>query len=170
MAGNPRVFGLLEEMLDSGKTPEEVCRDCPELLPEVQQRWQEFRVIDAQVRERWRQLRHIEAEVDALFPKSPGPAAGGPPSAYDAAALPRVPGYEMEAVLGRGGMGVVYKARHPRLNRAVALKMLLAGPYAGPGELERFLREAETVAGLRHANIVQVHEAGDVDGRPNFTM
>jgi tetratricopeptide (TPR) repeat protein len=67
-------------------------------------------------------------------------------------------------------MGVVYKARHPRLNRAVALKMLLAGPYAGPGDLERFLREAETVAGLRHANIVQVHEAGDVDGRPYFTM
>jgi serine/threonine-protein kinase len=76
----------------------------------------------------------------------------------------------VEAVLGRGGMGVVYKARHPRLNRTVALKMLLAGPYAGPGELERFLREAETVAGLRHANIVQVHEAGDVDGRPYFTM
>ena len=39
MTGNPRVFGLLEEMLDSGKTPEEVCRDCPELLPEVRERW-----------------------------------------------------------------------------------------------------------------------------------
>lgn len=49
MAGNPRVFGLVEEMLDSGKTPEEVCRDCPELLSEVRQRWEEFRRIDAQV-------------------------------------------------------------------------------------------------------------------------
>jgi serine/threonine protein kinase len=48
--------------------------------------------------------------------------------------------------------------------------MLLAGPYAQPYELERFLREAETLAGLRHANIVQVYEAGDVDGRPYFTM
>jgi serine/threonine protein kinase len=48
--------------------------------------------------------------------------------------------------------------------------MLLAGVYAQPQELERFLREAETVAGLRHANIVQVHEAGDVDGWPYFTM
>jgi serine/threonine-protein kinase len=156
VSDDPRVEQLLDELCDSQATPEEVCRSCPELLP--------------QVRERWRQLRRIEAEVDALFPNPPGPGAGGPPSASDAAALPRVPGYEVEAVLGRGGMGVVYKARHPRLNRAVALKMLLAGPYAGPGELERFLREAETVAGLRHANIVQVHEAGDVDGRPYFTM
>ena len=58
MASNPRVLELLEEMLDAGKTPEEVCRDCPELLPEVRQRWQAFRLIDAQVgalyRRRWR--------------------------------------------------------------------------------------------------------------------
>src|SRR5262249_38096252 len=52
----------------------------------------------------------------------------------------------------------------------VALKMLLAGAYAGPEERERFLREAEAVAGLRHANIVQVHGAGDHEGRPYFTM
>src|SRR6516162_3981396 len=67
-------------------------------------------------------------------------------------------------------MGVVYKAWHRRLNRAVALKMLLAGPYARPEELERFLREAEAVAGLRHANVVQVYDVGDLDGRPYFTM
>jgi serine/threonine protein kinase len=48
--------------------------------------------------------------------------------------------------------------------------MLLAGPYARPEELERFLREAEAVAGLRHANIVQVHDKGDLDGRPYFTL
>src|SRR5204863_1222918 len=60
--------------------------------------------------------------------------------------------------------------RHLRLNRAVALKMLLAGPYARPDELERFLREAQAVAGLRHPNIVHVNNAGDVDGRPYFTM
>ena len=48
MAGNPRVFELLEEMLDTGLTPEEVCRDCPELLPEVRRRWTTFRRIDAE--------------------------------------------------------------------------------------------------------------------------
>jgi serine/threonine-protein kinase len=153
---DPRVEQLLDELCDSQTTPEEVCGSWPELLP--------------QVRERLRQMRRLEAEVDALFPNSPEPGSGGARSAHDATALPRVPGYEVEAVLGSGGMGVVYKAWHPRLNRAVALKMLLAGPFAGPGELERFLREAETVAGLQHANIVQVHEAGDVDGRPYFTM
>ena len=50
MASDPRVLELLEEMLNSGKTPEEVCRDCPELLPEVRRRWQQFQLVDAQVR------------------------------------------------------------------------------------------------------------------------
>ena len=54
MAGNPRLLGLLEEMLDSGKTPEEVCRDCLDLLPEVRRRWQDFC--------------HIDAEIGALLP------------------------------------------------------------------------------------------------------
>src|SRR5262249_28599465 len=49
MASNPQVQGMLKEMLELGKTPEEVCRDCPELLPEVRHRWQAFRLIDAQV-------------------------------------------------------------------------------------------------------------------------
>ncbi len=85
-------------------------------------------------------------------------------------ALPRIPGYEVEAVLGRGGMGVVFRARHLPLRRVVALKMLLAGPYAGPHERERFRREAEAVARLRHPNVVQVYDVGDSDGRPYFTM
>src|SRR5262249_50686162 len=140
MAGDPRVLGLLEEMLDSGRPPEEVCRDCPELLPEVQRRWGQFRFIDA--------------EVGALLPEQRAPAAAGAPTPRPGG-LPRVPGYEVEAVLGHGGMGVVYKARHLALKRTVALKMLLAGAYAAPHERARFQREAEAVAGLRHPNIVQ---------------
>ena len=124
MSDDPRVQQLLDELCDSHATPEDVCGSCPELLPVV--------------RERWRQLRRVEAEVDALFPGPPEPGAGGPPSAHDATALPRVPGYEVEAVLGRGGMGVVYRARQLRLNRVVALKMALAGAAAGPPERERF--------------------------------
>jgi eukaryotic-like serine/threonine-protein kinase len=157
MASNPDVLALLEEMLDSGRSPEEVCRDCPELLTEVRKRWMAFRVVDG--------------SVAALFPDPDTHRGAGPTLAVpDPAKLPQVPGYEVEALLGRGGMGVVYRARHLRLNRAVALKMLLAGPCARPEELERFLREAQAVAGLRHPNIVQVYDVGDVEGRPYFTM
>src|SRR5262249_45349668 len=155
MPDDPRVKQLLEELLDCGGTPEEACRTCPELLP--------------QVRAGWQRLRALKAEVGALFPP-PHASDDAKPPPLPTADLPRIHGYEVQEVLGRGGMGVVYKAWHRRLHRPVAVKMLLAGAYAQPKELERFLREAETVAGLRHANIVQVHEAGDVDGRPYFTM
>ena len=67
-------------------------------------------------------------------------------------------------------MGVVFRARHLRLNRIVALKMALAGAYTSPHERERFQREAEAVAGLRHPNVVQIHDVGDSDGRPYYTM
>ena len=116
-------------------------------------------------------MRIVEAELDALFP-APGPGSDAGTSApwHACADSLRIPGYEVEALLGRGGMGVVYRARHLRLNRLVALKMLLAGAYAGPHERARFQREAEAVAGLRHANIVQVYDVGDHDGCPYFTM
>src|SRR5258708_30633962 len=67
-------------------------------------------------------------------------------------------------------MGIVFRARHLRLNRLVGLKMLLAGTYAAPHERARFEREAEAVARLKHPNIVQVYDVGDSDGRPYFTM
>ncbi len=76
----------------------------------------------------------------------------------------------MQSTLGRGGMGIVYKARHLRLNRVVALKMLLTGAHAGLPERTRFQREAEAVASLHHANIVAVYDVGDHEGCPYFTM
>jgi len=81
-----------------------------------------------------------------------------------------VPGYEIISELGRGGMGVVYKARHVHLNRMVALKMILAGVHVGPRDLIRFRSEAANVAGLQHPSIVQVYEVGEQDGRPYFSL
>src|SRR5262249_26216729 len=79
--------------------------------------------------------------------------------------LPLVPGYEVEAVRGRGGMGVVYQARHLAPKRTVALKMLAAG-HGHPAERARFRAEAEAVARLQHPNIVQIYEIGEAAGLP----
>jgi serine/threonine-protein kinase len=84
--------------------------------------------------------------------------------------LPQIDGYDVEAILGRGGMGVVFRARQHKLKRLVAVKTLLPGAYPGAQELARFRREAEAVAVLRHPNIVQVHDVGEMAGQPYFTM
>jgi serine/threonine protein kinase len=83
---------------------------------------------------------------------------------------PDVPGYEVLGELGRGGMGVVYKARQISLNRTVALKMILAGGHAGEAERRVFRTEAEAVARLQHPGIIQVYEVGDSSGIPYLVL
>ena len=84
--------------------------------------------------------------------------------------LPVIPGYEVLGVLGRGGMGVVYRAWQKGLNRSVAVKMVHAGAQADPKVLSRFRVEAEAVARLQHPNIVQVHEVGQHAGSPFLVL
>jgi serine/threonine-protein kinase len=152
---DPRVYALLDELQESGGTPEEACRSCPELLPLV--------------RARWARLKVLERELESMFPSSDS-GQGRTPTHVAGQQQPTIRGYEIYGVLGRGGVGVVYKALHLRLNRPVALKMLLAGGYARYEDVERFLHESEAVASLHHPNIVQVYDAGEVEGRPYFTM
>jgi|GEM_PF-2549673 len=81
-----------------------------------------------------------------------------------------VPGYEILGELGRGGMGVVYKARQVKLNRIVALKMVLSAQHADPRELIRFLEEAQAVAAIKHPHVIQVYDSGEYQGRPFMAM
>jgi hypothetical protein len=103
------------------------------------------------------------------------PTATGPPVATVGAeegkpGLPVVRGYEILGLLGRGGMGVVYKARQTALKRLVALKMIPSADFASPQELSRFRAEAEAIARLRHPNIGQVYEVGEERGCPFFSL
>jgi serine/threonine protein kinase/tetratricopeptide (TPR) repeat protein len=83
---------------------------------------------------------------------------------------PRIDGYEILGVLGRGGMGVVYKGRDIRLQRIVALKMILSGAHASSQELQRFQTEARAVAKLQHPNIVQIYDINQQDGHGYFSL
>lgn len=153
MVDDRRIEPLLQEIMDSGRSPQEVCRAWPELLPTVL--------------ERLRRLRALEDELEVMFPsRVPGGLTG---TTLDIE-TPDIPGYEVLGHLGHGGMGVVYKARHLKLTRTVAIKMLMSGGYAAAPELARFAREAQAIASLRHPNIIQVFDVGDSDGKPYFTM
>jgi WD40 repeat protein len=99
-----------------------------------------------------------------------GTAAGSSPASEARRPIPAIAGYEILGELGRGGMGVVYKARQVRLDRPCALKMILAGAHATPEAVARFLGEAAAIAKLQHRHIVQIYAIGEAEGLPYFEL
>ncbi len=121
-------------------------------------------------RERFPDLDPMWLAGAVLPPTRARPVAAPPRRKAGGSTEVRVPGYEILEELGRGGMGVVYKAWQKSLHRVVALKMLRDDALAGPDQLARFRREAEALAQLQHAHIVHIHDIGEHDGRPYFAL
>jgi serine/threonine-protein kinase len=143
----------LVEMRD-GRAPDmaNICREHPELAAELRELWGAVMVADA--------VAAHSAPLPAV------PHTDSPPEGLGT----RKGDYELLEELGRGGMGVVYKARQISLKRIVALKMILRGSLASAADVTRFRAEAETVARLDHPQIVPLYEVGEFEGQPYFSM
>ena len=133
---------------------EAVCSENPELSGELRRLWGALLVTDT---------------AGAIADE--GLSSVSDTSRWKSLTLPTTIGdYELIEELGRGGMGVVFRARQISLDREVAIKMILRGRLASEADLQRFLAEASATARLQHPNIVPVYEAGDIEGRPFFSM
>src|SRR6516162_6475546 len=156
------LAGYLREC-DAGRSPD--WSDLTARFPEFASAIEEFFAEQDQIDRAFAPLRpvaqaaaesaNIDDESTAVFPAGDAPAS----------MLPDLDGYDQFEPLGRGGMGVVYKARHLKLNRAVALKFDLTSPWAAPADRQRFRNEAEAVAHLDHPHIVPVYEVGESRGQ-----
>ncbi len=160
-ARDARLWAYLEQMLaehHAGQSPrvEAIAPDAPELHDELRSLWTAVIVTDC-------------VAVDGhRATQGHAPVGDRDPTALR---LPcRFGDYELLDELGRGGMGVVYRARHATLGRIVALKMLRDGVVASSTDVARFAAEAQATARLEHPHIVKMFEAGEHAGRAYFTM
>jgi serine/threonine-protein kinase len=152
-----RLLVDLSDQARHGRRPdvEAVAAQHPDVAAELRRLWAAAQFADAFARP--------FSTLPPTAPYCPPPSSG--------LSLPRRFGdYDLLEELGRGGMGIVYKARQRSLDRVVALKMILRADLATPAEQARFQAEAKAAGQLDHPNIVPVYEAGECEGRPYFTM
>jgi WD40 repeat protein len=158
MSDDTIVDALLSQWQSRQAAGEEVpvtdlCGERPDLIEEVERRVSAIR-----------RMQRLAQTLDPL-----ATSIGATPDLADAPPQ-TIGGYEILGELGRGGMGVVYKARQTSLKRLVALKMIHAGNHTSAELRDRFRGEAEVVARLKHPNIVEIHEVGEAEGRPYFSL
>jgi serine/threonine-protein kinase len=157
------LFALLEQLIASSRDGR---------MPDFAAVSREHPGLEAELRELWATA--MLAEDFGSFSRdgsSQTPVLDYDGTKAKSSPLPRRIGdFELLEELGRGGMGVVYRATQISLNRAVALKMILPGRLASATDLSRFRAEAEAAAKLKHPHVVSVHEVGELDGQPFFIM
>jgi serine/threonine protein kinase len=152
---DPRLAELLERLMQQrrqGQAPDfaAIARQYPDLADELADLWSIAQLADGLAQPK------PERSTASYLSATPPPPAELLPS------LPRTfADFEILGELGRGGMGIVYKARQLSLNRTVALKVMLRGDFATDAERARFRAEAEAAAQLKHPNIVQIYEVGE---------